>query len=232
MRALWPSALLMVAVVTSAQTAKFGVDGVTSTPSTIVATIQPRVGAPGYSWLRVYFYSSLTGGERANAGKGLVESIRTAWAAVLQFTVDKTSTVWQIDLSLPGHTCTIAESDTDARRAFQEFLFDGRRLRVKGSGSFVCVMTPAGVPKRTFEWDVNFETPVIDRSVSILDGRLGHDVAVIIEARELGSLEAGLAPPKPEGRRRELSNHVNPSLFLCPTFASLSASSGKTRRLR
>ena len=167
MRAPWLLAPLMAAVVTSVQTAKFGVDGVTNTASTIVATIQPRLAAPGYSWVRVYFYPSLTGGERANAGKGLVESIRTAWAAVLQFTVDKTSTVWQIDLSLPGHTCTIAESDADARRAFQEFLFDGRRLRVKGRGSFVCAMTSAGVPQRTFEWDVDFETPVIDRSVAL-----------------------------------------------------------------
>jgi hypothetical protein len=161
MRASWPSALLLVAAVTSVQTARFGVDGVTTTPSTIVATVQPRIGAPGYSWLRVYFYPSLTGGERASAAKGLVESIRTAWAAVLQFTVDKTSTVWQIDLSLPGHTCTVAESDADARRAFQEFLYDGRRLRVKGRGSFVCAMRSASVPQRTFEWDVEFETPVI-----------------------------------------------------------------------
>ena len=150
--------------------------------------IQPRVGAPGYSWLRVYFYPSLAGGERANAAKGLVDSIRTAWAAVLQFTVDRTSTVWQIDLSLPGHTCTIAESDADARRAFQEFLFDGRRLRVKGSGSFVCVMTPAEVAKRTFEWAVNFETPVIDRSVSILDVRLGRDVPVIIARKPVAAI--------------------------------------------
>jgi hypothetical protein len=157
----------MAAVVTSGQTARFGVDGVPTTPSTIVATIQPRMGAPGYSWLRVYFYPSLAGGERANAAKGLVDSIRTAWAAVLQFTVDRTSTVWQIDLSLPGHACTIAESDADARRAFQEFLFDGRRLRVKGRGSFVCATTTGGVAKRTFEWDVDFETPVIDRSTSL-----------------------------------------------------------------
>ncbi|HYN06245.1 MAG TPA: hypothetical protein VES67_02545 [Vicinamibacterales bacterium] len=165
MHSIWPSILLIAVALNSVQTAKFGVDGVTNTPSTIVATIEPRTAAAGYSWLRVYFYSSLSAGERASAAKGLVESIRTAWVAVLQFTVDKTSTVWQIDLSLPGHTCTIAESDADARKAFQEFLYDGRRLRVKGKGSFVCVMSAIGVPNRTYEWDVDFETAVMDRRI-------------------------------------------------------------------
>ena len=167
MRWLLQTTVLMAVVVNPVQTAKFGVDGVTSTPSTIVATIEPRMAAPGYSWLRVYFYSSLPAGERANAAKGRIESIRTAWAAVLQFTIDQTSTVWQIDLSLPGHTCTIADSDSDARKAFEEFLYDGRRLRLKGKGSFVCVMSSRGTSKPTFEWDVNFETAVVDKRTSL-----------------------------------------------------------------
>jgi hypothetical protein len=159
MRLHWLPILLMAAVV-SAQTSKFGSDGVTTTPSIVVATIEPRTAAPGYSWLRVYFYSSLTSGERANAAKGLVEAIRTPWAAVLQFTVDKTSTVWQIDLSLPGHACTVAESDSDARKAFQEFLYDGRRLRLKGKGSHVCVMNARGASSPRFDWEVDLDTPV------------------------------------------------------------------------
>jgi len=167
MRWLWPSALLVTVVVTSVQTAKFGVDGVTNTPSTIVAIIEPRMGAPGYSWLRIYFYPSLAAGERTHAAKGQIESIRTAWAAVLQFTVDKTSTVWQVDLSVPGQTCTITDSDSGARKAFQEFLYDGRRLRLKGKGSFACVMSSVGVSNRTLEWDVDFETPVVSRPASL-----------------------------------------------------------------
>ena len=100
--------------------------------------------------------------ERANATKGDVESIRTGWAAVLQLTVDKNRTVWQIDLSLPGHTCTIAASDRDARNALQEFQFDGSRLRVKGKGSHDCDMTSRQVPSQRFEWDIDFETSVIE----------------------------------------------------------------------
>ena len=118
-----------------------------------------------YSWLRIYFYSSsLTASERAHATKGDIDSIRTAWAAVLQLTVDKNSTVWQIDLSLPGHTCTIAASDRDARNVLQDFQFDGGRLRVKGKGFHDCDLTSLRVPNQRFEWDMNFETSVITKS--------------------------------------------------------------------
>ena len=47
MRLRWASTLLTVAAISSAQTARFGVNGVTTTPSTIVATIQPRTAAQG-----------------------------------------------------------------------------------------------------------------------------------------------------------------------------------------
>ena len=165
MRLLWASTLLTAAAISVAQTSRFGVDGKTTSPSTMVATIQPRTAAPGYSWLRIYFYSSsLTASERANATKGDVESIRTGWAAVLQLTLDKNATVWQIDLSLPGHTCTIAASDRDAKNVLQEFHFDGTRLRVKGKGFHDCDLTSLRIPNQRFEWDMNFETSVITKS--------------------------------------------------------------------
>jgi hypothetical protein len=162
-RSFCPFVALLAAVIASQQAARFSVDGVATMPSTAVATIQPRTGAPEYSWLRIYFYPALPAAERLTAEKGLVESIRTPWAGVLQFTVDKNAVVWQIDLSLPGHTCTIADSDTGARKAFDEFRYDGRRLRLKGKGSYLCTMTPHGTPSPKLEWDVDVELPVIDR---------------------------------------------------------------------
>lgn len=162
MRFPWTSTLLAAVAIGSAQPAKFSVDGVARTPATIVATIQPRTAAPGYSWLRVYFYSSsLPASEHENAADRRVASIPTDWTAALQFTVDKNSTVWQIDLSLPGHTCTIAESDRDARYALQEFEYRDGHLRVRGKGFHVCDMTSLGIPNQRFEWDVDFETAVI-----------------------------------------------------------------------
>ncbi len=164
MHLLWMSTLLAAAVLTAAQTAKFAVDGAATSASTIVATIQPRTAAPGYSWLRIYFYSSpLSAADRAQAAKGDIDSIQTRWAAVLQLTVDKNSTVWQVDLSLPGHTCTIAESDRAARNALQAFQFDGGRLRLKGKGTHACDMASLKVPNRKFEWDLEFEAPVVKR---------------------------------------------------------------------
>jgi hypothetical protein len=94
--------------------ARFSVDGVPSAPSATLATLQPRNGAPTYSWLRVYFYTSATATDRAKASNPR-DLTRSNWSAILQLTVDKEGTVWQVDLSLPGHTCTIAASDVEAR---------------------------------------------------------------------------------------------------------------------
>jgi len=156
----WTLALLIAASTSSAQSATFRVDCVTSTPSTVVATIQPRPGAPGYSWLRIYFYSSLTESEREQVERGGTDAHRTHWAAVLQLSLDARSTVWQIDLSLPGHSCTIAESDRDANSALQAFQFDGGRLVLKTKGVHVCDMRSLGISNQRFEWDVSVDTRV------------------------------------------------------------------------
>jgi hypothetical protein len=142
--------------------ATFSVDGAASTSTTVIATIQPRTGAPGYSWLRIYFYpSSLGAGDRAKGVAGRVGAITARWNAVVQLTVDRDATVWQIDLSLPGHTCTIAESDRHAREALQEWTFDGTRLRLTGRGSHVCDLRSLGLPNQTFRWDLDVDIPVV-----------------------------------------------------------------------
>lgn len=165
MRSLSVSAIFALASIGSASNARFSVDGTASTPSTAVATIQPRTGAPGYYWLRVYFYSApLASDDSASATKGRVESIKAKWSAVLQLTVDDHSNVWQVDLSLPGHTCTIAESDREAKNAMQEFQFDRKRLRLRGKGSHVCDMRSLGIPNQAFAWDVDLDTPVVENA--------------------------------------------------------------------
>src|SRR5688572_2040442 len=94
--------VVALAALGSISRARFSVDGISSTPSTAVATIQPRTGAPGYSWLRIYFYSSpLSATDQAAAAIGLAQSITRSWSAVLQLTVDRQSQVWQLDLALP-----------------------------------------------------------------------------------------------------------------------------------
>ena len=140
-------------------TGRFAVDGASSTANAVVATVQPRTAAPGYSWLRVFFYSSAPAADRAK-GSRADDLTRTNWSAVVQVTVDKAGTVWQVDVSLPGHTCTIAESDREARAALPMFQFDGRRLRLQGRGTHVCDGRALRIPSQTFEWDIDVDVPV------------------------------------------------------------------------
>jgi hypothetical protein len=143
----------------SVSTATFTVDGVATRPRAAVATIQPRTGAPGYSWLRIFFYPSAAAADRAAATHGR-DLTKTTWSAVLQFTVDKAGTIWQIDLSVPGHTCTIAETDRDAKAALQEFQLDRRSVRLRGMGKHVCDMRSLKIPDQTFQWDVDLDLPL------------------------------------------------------------------------
>jgi hypothetical protein len=71
--------------------------------------------------------------------------------AVLQLGVDKDGKVWQVDLSVPGHACTIASSDSAANAMLQEYRFDGTRLRLRTKGTHPC---------ETFAWDVDLTVPV------------------------------------------------------------------------
>jgi hypothetical protein len=130
-----------------------------------VATIEPRLGAPGYRWLRVRFYAfPLTPADVEAAVKGNIDPLERRWKstagnpaqynvsnAVLQFGVDKDGKVWQIDLSVPGHACTIASSDQEAKALLQDYQFDGTRLRLKTKGSHPC---------ERLAWDVDLTLPV------------------------------------------------------------------------
>ena len=147
--------------------ARFSVDGAVTTASTTVATIEPRSAAPGYSWLRVYFYSApLPVADARQAAEGRIDAVKTRWSAVLQMTLDSAAHVWQIDLALPGHTCTIAESDREAARVLQDFQFDGQHVRMKAAGSHVCDVPSLGLPRQTFAWAVDIASPVVEAHAS------------------------------------------------------------------
>ena len=113
--------------------------------STAVATIEPRLGAPGYSWLRIYFYSfPVAADDLAGILKGDTGSMDKKWnskasnpkdynnsRAVIQLSVDKSSKVWQVDMSVPGHTCTIAPFEQDVKTFLQSYEFDGKNLKAE-----------------------------------------------------------------------------------------------------
>jgi hypothetical protein len=154
--------------------AKFSIDRTTLALSSVVATIEPRPNAPDSRWLLVHFYAfSLTPEDIASARRGNVEPLDARWksladkpaqynvsSALLQLSVGRDASVWQIDLAVPGHTCTIAPSDRQAKAMLQDYRFDGTRLRLKTRGNYLCHMNMVGEPDPRFGWDVDVDVPV------------------------------------------------------------------------
>lgn len=158
--------------------AKFSVDDNAMALSTAIATIEPRLGAPGYSWLRISFYSfpvaaddfagvvkgDTTSMDRKRSKKASNPKDYNSSYALIQLSVDQSSKVWQVDMSVPGHGCTIAPFEQDVKTFLQEYHFDGRRLRLKSKGSYVCDMKFMGVPNQRFGWDIDLDTTVFQKA--------------------------------------------------------------------
>jgi hypothetical protein len=157
--------------------ATFSVDNNTMSLSTAIATIEPRLGAPGYSWLRIHFYSFPVGADDlAGVLKGDTGSMDRKWNqkagipkdynsshASIQLSVDKDSKVWQVDMSIPGYACTIAPFEPDVKNFLQDYRFDGKNLRLKSKGSYVCDMKFMGIPNQKFAWDIDLNTEVFQK---------------------------------------------------------------------
>lgn len=160
--------------------AKFSVDTTVMTLSSAVAIIEPRLGAPGYSWLRITFYSfPLTPDDVAGVTSGNIDSMEKKWNklasnskdystshAVIQLSVDASFKVWQVDMSVPGHTCTIAPFEPDVKKFLQTYDFDGKKLKLKSKGSYVCDMKFMGIPNQKFAWDMDLNLPVFQKKRS------------------------------------------------------------------
>ncbi|MBZ5696083.1 MAG: hypothetical protein LAN36_12080 [Acidobacteriia bacterium] len=158
--------------------AKFSVDKSAMTLSSAVAMIEPRLGAPGYSWLRISFYSfPLTPDDVAGVTSGNIESMERKWSgkannpkdynsshAVIQLSVDAKYKVWQVDMSVPGHACTIAPFEQDVKGFLQTYQFDGKNLKLKSKGSYVCDMKFMGIPNQNFGWDIDVNLPVFEKA--------------------------------------------------------------------
>lgn len=157
--------------------ANFSVDNHSMSLSTAIATIEPRLGAPGYSWLRIHFYSfpvtadDLPGVVKGDAGSMDKKRNRKASNptdynssnAVIQLSVDNNFKVWQVDMSVPGHACTIAPFEPDVKTFLQDYQFDGKNLRLKSKGSYVCDMKFMGIPDQTFAWDIDLHAMVFEK---------------------------------------------------------------------
>ncbi len=165
---LWAFALLASLETSPAQSARFAVDDLTRVTPTVVATVEPRAGVPGSSWIRMYFYSfALTPIERQIAALGRNPSLLRNWEAILQITVGSNGTVSAMDLALPGRPCAVVQTDRDAKLAVQQFEFDGARLRLRSRAFSICDPRVEDVPSQRFEWDLALDTPVVARASSL-----------------------------------------------------------------
>lgn len=156
--------------------AKFSVGDVVMSLSSAVATIEARAGAPGYSWLRIYFYSfPLDAEDIAGAAKGNLRSMERKQLALdareynrshafIQLTVDKNAKVWQVDMAIPGRACTIAPFEPEVANFLQDYRFDGRTLRLRSRGSYVCDMKFMNGPDQTFAWTIDLDVPVFAKA--------------------------------------------------------------------
>jgi hypothetical protein len=84
--------------------------------------------------------------------------------ASLQLAIDKDLAVRQVIMNVPGYGCTIAMLDRDLKSFLQQYQFDGKRLRLRSKGSFVCDMKSAGSGTPKFGWDVDLTTPVFPKA--------------------------------------------------------------------
>jgi hypothetical protein len=157
--------------------ANFSVDNNAMSLSTAIATIEPRLGAPGYSWLRISFYSfPVAADDIAGILKGDTSSMDKKWTkkasnpkdynnsyAFIQLSVDQSSKVWQVDMSVPGRACTIAPYEQDVKSFLQDYLFDGKNLKLKSKGSYVCDMKFMGIPNPKFGWEIDLNTELFQK---------------------------------------------------------------------
>ena len=158
--------------------AALSVDKDAYTLSSAVAMYETRKYPPGYSWVRIHFYPfRLTSEDIAAARAGDVKSldrkvnknsydpkVRNHSFGVIQLSVDKDFKVWQVDMSVPGHGCTIAPFEKDVATFLEAYRYDGKSLRLKSKGSHVCDLRSVGAGEQTFTWDFDVTLPVFEQT--------------------------------------------------------------------
>ena len=89
---------------------------------------------------------------------------RTSFAS-LQLSVDRDFTVWQVDMAVPGHSCTIAPFEADVQKFLQTYQADVHHVSLKSAGSYVCDMKFMGLANQTFRWDVDLDLSVFAKTL-------------------------------------------------------------------
>jgi hypothetical protein len=158
--------------------ATLSVDNNAMTLTSAVAITEARKYPAGYSWVRIHFYSyPLTPDDIAAAKTGDVQPLdkkanktsydpknRMASSGEIQLSVDKNFKVWQVDMAIPGHACTIAPFEKDVQSFLQTYHYDGKNLRLKSKGSHVCDLRAVDAGEQNYNWDFDVTLPVFERA--------------------------------------------------------------------
>mgnify|MGYP001612194471 CR=1 FL=1 len=160
--------------------AEFTIDGTIRSLSSAVATIETHPAhGPEYLWLEINFYPfTLTDEEIADASNGSLELIKKrryqedgnpqALAiynsqARIVLGMDTNYKIFQVDMSVPGHSCTIAPFEEDVKNFLKEYSFEGEHLRLKSKGSYLCDIPPEEIPDWTFGLNIDLHIPVFKK---------------------------------------------------------------------
>jgi hypothetical protein len=160
--------------------ANLSVDTAALTLSSAVAIAEDRKYPAGYSWVRIHFYAfPLTPDDIAAAKTGNTDAldqkanktsydpkIHTTSRGVIQLSVDQGFKVWQVDMSIPGHACTIAPFEKDVQSFLQTYHYDGKNLRLKSKGSYVCDLKAVRAGEQAYKWDIDVTLPVFQKPPS------------------------------------------------------------------
>lgn len=85
------------------------------------------------------------------------------WGAVTLF-VDETMKIWQVNMSLRGHACTVAWKPDELKAWNEGFRYDGTRATLKSFGTYLCDI-PGG-EATTYHWEFDLDVPVFDRTAA------------------------------------------------------------------
>ena|SRR5450432_2670979 len=143
--------------------------------SSAVAIIGAPSGPMNYSWLAITFDSfpftqqdidAARKGNKAGLDRKADEIAQPSGTyntrtATLKLAVDAGRQVNAVNLSIPGYACTIATEEPDLKNFLQEFHLDGKTLRLKSKGSYVCNMKSQGLGTPKFGLDIDLTTPVL-----------------------------------------------------------------------
>lgn len=136
----------------------------------VVATIQKHPLWPKYQWLKLDFYSfPLTEQDLTSAKSGDDNSIamrrynssdvkhyNNSNATVI-LSIDETSKqIGQVDIAVPGHTCTIAVLPEEIKLFSDNYSLENNHIKIKSQGSNKCATLDT-----KFSWDFNVDAPVL-----------------------------------------------------------------------